>query len=108
MQPEQFDSRLLVQLVRELLDLRSPEPQETPPVATADADGRAGACVLTTGRLRRGSLSVGAGAVAAAAQAAAAAQVRKIPSWPRSWADFRLCSRAPTGMHGPTWIFWPT
>ena len=67
-------------MLRELQDLCSPGPQETPPVATADADGRAGACVLTTGRLRRpGSLSVGAGAVAAAAQAAAAAQLRKTP-----------------------------
>jgi hypothetical protein len=34
-------------------------------------------------------------------------QVRKTPSWPRSWANFSLFySYIPTGMHGPTCIFW--
>jgi hypothetical protein len=33
--------------------------------------------------------------------------VRKTPSWPRSWANFSpLYSCIPTGMHGPTCIFW--
>ena len=34
------------------------------------------------------------------------AKVRKTPSWPRSWANFTLCSCIPTGIHGPTCIFW--
>jgi hypothetical protein len=33
------------------------------------------------------------------------AEVRKTPSWPRSWANFILHSCIPTGMHGPTCIF---
>ena len=33
-------------------------------------------------------------------------QVRKTPSWPRSWGNFSLYSCIPTGMHGPTRIFW--
>ena len=33
-------------------------------------------------------------------------QVRKTPSWPRSWANFSLDHCIPTGMHGPTCIFW--
>jgi hypothetical protein len=33
-------------------------------------------------------------------------QVRKKPSWPRSWANFSLYCCIPTGMHGPTCIFW--
>ena len=33
------------------------------------------------------------------------AQVRKMPSWPRSWANFSLYSCIPTGMHGPPCIF---
>ena len=37
----------------------------------------------------------------------AAAQVRKTPNWPRSWANFSLLSLyIPTGMYGPTCIFW--
>ena len=32
-------------------------------------------------------------------------QVRKTPSWPRSWANFSLLQLIPTGMHGPTCIF---
>ena len=34
------------------------------------------------------------------------AQVRKTPSWPRSWANFSLFSCIPTGRHGPTCNFW--
>jgi hypothetical protein len=33
-------------------------------------------------------------------------EVRKTPSWPRSWPNFTLHSCVPTGMHGPTCIFW--
>jgi hypothetical protein len=37
-------------------------------------------------------------------------QVRKTPSWPRSWANVSLflygCSCVPTAMHGPTCIVW--
>jgi microcystin degradation protein MlrC len=33
-------------------------------------------------------------------------QVRKTPSWPRSWASSSLLSLYPAGMHGPTCIFW--
>ena len=34
-------------------------------------------------------------------------KVRKALSWPRSWANFSLVySCIPTGMHGPTCIFW--
>ena len=34
-------------------------------------------------------------------------QVRKMPSWPRSWANFSLFLNCiSTGMHGPTCIFW--
>jgi hypothetical protein len=34
-------------------------------------------------------------------------KVRKMPSWPRSWANFSLfASCATTGMPGPTYIFW--
>ena len=40
------------------------------------------------------------------AQACAFAGVRKTPNWPRSWANFSLYSCIPTGMHGPTRIFW--
>ena len=39
----------------------------------------------------------------------AASQVRRTPSWPRSWANFSLLwmySNIPTGMHRPTCIFW--
>ena len=39
----------------------------------------------------------------------ARAQVRKPPSWPRSWANFSLLliySCVPTGMHGLTCVFW--
>ena len=34
------------------------------------------------------------------------AQVREMPSWPRSWANFSLYSCVPTGMHGQTGIVW--
>jgi hypothetical protein len=33
-------------------------------------------------------------------------QVRKTPTWPRSWANFSLYGCIPTGMHGPTCSFW--
>jgi hypothetical protein len=33
-------------------------------------------------------------------------KVRKMPSWPRSWANFSLYSCIPTGMDGPTCTFW--
>ena len=33
-------------------------------------------------------------------------QVRKTPSWPRSWANSSLSRCVFTGMHGPTCIFW--
>jgi hypothetical protein len=33
-------------------------------------------------------------------------KVRKTPSLPRSWANFSLSSRVPTGTHGPTCIVW--
>ena len=33
-------------------------------------------------------------------------QVRKTPSWPRSWANSSLNSCIPTGMYGPTCLFW--
>ena len=36
----------------------------------------------------------------------AADEVRKVPSWPRSWANFSFYSCVPTGMHGPTCTFW--
>ena len=36
------------------------------------------------------------------------AQVRKTPSWPRSWANFSLSSCIPTGMHGQLASFGPT
>ena len=34
-------------------------------------------------------------------------QVRKLPSWPRSWTNSSLYSCIPTGMHKPTCIFRP-
>jgi hypothetical protein len=33
-------------------------------------------------------------------------QVRKTPIRPRSWPTSAFCSCIPTGMHGPTCIFW--
>jgi hypothetical protein len=33
-------------------------------------------------------------------------QVRKTPSWPRSWANSSLLCLCSTGMRGPTCIFW--
>jgi hypothetical protein len=33
-------------------------------------------------------------------------KVRKAPSWPRSWANCSNLPCTPTGMHGPTCIFW--
>jgi hypothetical protein len=35
-----------------------------------------------------------------------AAEVRTTPSWPRSWANFSFYRCVPTGMRGPTSIFW--
>jgi hypothetical protein len=33
-------------------------------------------------------------------------RVRKTPGWHRSWANFSLYRCVPTGVHGPTCIFW--
>jgi hypothetical protein len=37
---------------------------------------------------------------------AALTEVRKTPSWPRSWTTLAFSSCIPTGMHGPTCICW--